>query len=123
MLTTRTKSEDVAIWLGQAADYIESHGWWRGALRGPNRKQVCSLGAILFCRGYTGGDQYHPEVQEVCTAVCSAIGAYKLFEWTDPQSINELTEWNDNCCTNKQMAVDTFRKAEKIERAGFDPDA
>ena len=34
-----------------------------------------------------------------------------------------LVAWNDDETTTKQMVLDAFSKAEKIEWAGFDPDA
>jgi hypothetical protein len=36
-----------------------------------------------------------------------------------------VTQWNDGKtrCKNKQQALDLMRRAEKIERTGFDPDA
>jgi hypothetical protein len=111
--------EALAEWLHEAADYIEKNGWWRGSLRGPNRKQVCSLGAILYCRGLTEGDENMDEVREVAWAICEALG----IQLSEPQvAVNELVQWNDHAAKNKEEVVDLFRKAEKIAIGGFDPD-
>jgi hypothetical protein len=124
--TRVTKS--VADWLAEAADYLEQHGWWKGALRGPNGQQACSLGAILFSQGLTERDARYADsadaerIQQVCAALIRAMPEeYQGF--SDPTvAVNVVTNWNDDGDRHKQEVLDTFRKAEKIERAGFDPD-
>ena len=36
--------------------------------------------------------------------------------------LSDFTNWNDDVAETQQQVEDAFAKAEKIERAGFDPD-
>jgi hypothetical protein len=101
--------------LAEAGDYLESHGWWRGGLRGPNRRQVCALGAILFSQGLNEGQAKTKPVLQAVNAFLNAL--------PEEFQTGAITSWNDHDAKNKQEVLDIFRKAEKIERAGFDPDA
>lgn len=118
MQFTKLSRKALAEWLHDAADYIEENGWWRGALRGPNGKQVCGLGGILFCRDMSSDEESALEVKEVCYAVMQAIGN------DAPLAVahTELVSWNDHEVSEKQEIIDALRKAEKITVGGFDPD-
>jgi len=115
------KFASVADWLDAAADYLENHGWWRGALLGPNRNQSCAVGAILFSADLDESQVQDPEVARACQALMKAIDGSENIVLA---SGNVMT-WNDDKergARGKQHVLDTFRKAAKIERAGFDPD-
>jgi hypothetical protein len=115
--------KDLADILAEAREYIETHGWWRGALVGPNGRQVCSIGAIVYSQGWVNPynhQQYDPayemELGRVSRAMLAAIRGHSI-------PLRCLSDWNDNWAENKQEVLDTFARAEKIARAGYDPDA
>src|SRR4051812_41516944 len=101
--------------LAGAGDYLESHGWWRGGLRGPNGRQVCALGALLFSQGLHHGNAHNLSVLRAVNAFLNAL--------PEEFRTGDITGWNDHEAKDRQEVLDTFRRAEKIERAGFDPDA
>lgn len=117
-------SKTTADWLAEAAAYIEQNGWWKGALQGPNRRQVCAVGAILYSQGLTEADINNgpdsDRIHQVCAALLRAVPEQDPGLWSE---VGAVTDWNDRTVTSKQEVLDAFRKAEKIERAGFDPDA
>jgi hypothetical protein len=109
--------------LADAREYLEKNGWWRGSLRGPNGRQVCGMGAVMFSQGWKEHEHLLVEdaigrqhtIRRILNKVLTAVGL-------DPECY-EFTSWNDDVAKNKQQVLDAFAKAEKIERAGFDPDA
>jgi hypothetical protein len=121
----RFKQKSDADILADAREYLESHGWWRGSLRGPNGRQVCGLGAIVYSQGwetistgtYTG--RHHEQVTRLMGKLLAV--ALKVRKGT-PHAAHDFTSWNDHLAKNKQEVLDVFAKAEKIERAKFDPD-
>jgi len=116
----------VADWLAEAGDYLEHNGWWRNSMLGPNRRQACAMGAILFSQGLGECAVSSPAVTRVAFALQQALAPDKVtYPVTDANSmvVNNITYWNDSLAENKQEVLDAFRKAEKIERAGYDPDA
>jgi hypothetical protein len=117
-------SDEIADVLADAREYIEKNGWWRGNLRGPNGKQVCSLGGLMFSQGLTEEKDgaKDPRVKAASRALIQAIYSRKVGGLSGAIVVNSLTQWNDRVAANKQDVLDTFAKAEKIERAGFDPD-
>jgi len=116
--------------MADAREYLESHGWWRGALKGPNGRQVCGLGAILFSQGWNTGNNagiQEEHLNQVTRILHKLLGAIPAV--TKPKSLatvliqGDFTSWNDHQAKDKQEVLDVFAKAEKVERAGFDPDA
>lgn len=96
--------------LAESREYLETHGWWRGALLGPNRRQVCGMGAVLYSQGWNEHDLDHVhQVTRVLSKVMVAVGRGPVACFTD---------WNDHQVKNKQEVLDAFMKAEKLERSG-----
>ena len=119
-------SDEVADAIGNGADYIEKNGWWRGDTVGPNGRQACLVGGLLL------GNGYHQDEEGLLRSdPILARAVMRLADLIEPEASTEgsenflVTTWNDNkrTCKNKQQALDLMRRAEKIERAGFDPDA
>jgi hypothetical protein len=119
MQFTRLSRNQVAEWLHNAADYIEENGWWRGSYRGPNGRQACTIGGILFGNGLTKDDDELLEVREVCQAVMQVVTGANVPVVT---ATTEVAMWNDHAAKDRQEIIDALRKAEKIAVGGFDPD-
>lgn len=113
--------------LAEAREYLESHGWWRGALRGPNGRQVCGLGAILYSQGWESrfSNGIKQENAEQVGRILDKLLKVTPLDAMDRNWLpgSDFTSWNDHAAKDKQEVLDVFAKAEKIERAGFDPDA
>lgn len=116
-------SEQIADLLASTREYIEANGWWRGSLVGPNGRQVCLLGGMMKVLGL------HRQARETFSSLESLVAA-------EPQIVRArlavqralggdecIEEWNDHVASGKQEVLDVLAKAEKIERAGFNPDA
>jgi hypothetical protein len=113
--------KQIADILADAREYIEKNGWWRGALRGPNGKQVCMRGAILYSQGW----DWHRMTSEE-KALDLAVGQTLLQALGERNIHGNIEAWNDDKergAKNRQDVLDAFAKAEKIARTGFDPDA
>jgi len=121
----------VADILADAREYIEKHGWTQFTLRSPGRN-VCSIGAICYSQKWYGDNvlaERQEELQAVSRALVKIVG--KRSEYPGMTPVDRVMDWNDDLETStrekkkkaKQEVLDTFAKAEKIERAGFDPDA
>jgi hypothetical protein len=132
MKYAKLSQERLADILADAREYLETHGWWRGSLVGPNGKQVCGLGAVLYSQGWnniagTVPVEHKDEVDQVLAAVMEQVGYAKASpEVLRKYATTNFTVWNDDIkagAKDKQHLLDAFAKAEKIERAGFDPDA
>ena len=120
-------SDEVADALAAGREYIEQHGWWRGSFIGPNGRQVCALGGLMLSHGLDTttrvGDD--PVVAKAVQRLATTIDD-DVHEWSALDSCSAVVwKWNDSkrLCKDKQQLLDTFAKAEKIERAGYDPDA
>jgi membrane-bound lytic murein transglycosylase B len=119
-------SDQVADALGNGADYIEKNGWWRNATVGPNGRQACMVGGLLLGNGYDrvqeGLLRAHPVLAQAVVRLANLIEPAGGFEGAENFVV---TSWNDgkSKCRDKQAAIDLMRRAEKIERTGFDPDA
>lgn len=122
----------VADLLAKSQEYIETHGWIRGQIRDPQTGAVCSLGAIEYAmkqelRQYREDDEWFVEFQrtrakryrDVVVALCKALPGRCSSRIGSAQVIY----FNDQLAKDKQEILDAFAKAEKIERAGYDPDA
>jgi hypothetical protein len=109
----------VADVLAGAREYMEKHGWIRDELK--NEEGVCSLGALEH---YTLGlynNRYDPERNNLYRKAVLALA--KALPRSDYHAASQVIYFNDEVAENKQEVLDAFAKAEKIERAGFDPDA
>jgi len=125
--------EKVADLLAGTREYIEKNGWWRGGLIGPNKKQRCVLGAEYDTLGLYCGDMMPHEMLEANKLVVSYINGTKphpnpkvyanLRPHRRARRVDTVDEWNDYFAIDKQHVLDTLAKAEKIARAGYDPDA
>jgi hypothetical protein len=115
------KKSDADI-MAEAREYIERNGWWRGGLRGPNGRQVCALGGLVYSQGWgnKSGNGYNTEYMEDVERILGKLHAVLSIPGSDGWV---FTSWNDKIAKDKQEVLDVFAKAEKIERAGFDPDA
>lgn len=109
-------SISVADWLADAGDYLESHGWWKGNLRGPNGRQVCAYGAILFCQGLRRTDHLNPAAVAVAKAFMRAVPRVESGPCMNIFEDMDITCWNDGYAENRQQVLDIFRKAEKLAR-------
>jgi hypothetical protein len=110
--------------LAEGREYIERNGWWRGSFRGPNGKQVCAMGAIVASQGWLNTlGHINTEQRDRAERIAAKVLAAATYT-TDRfgRTHLRLWDWNDAELTTKQMVLDAFAKAEKIERAGFDPD-
>jgi len=120
------KKSDADI-MAEAREYIERNGWWRGGLRGPNGRQVCALGGLVYSQGWENrsGTGYNTEFLQDVERILGKLHAVISFQGRDFDDAvgSGFTSWNDKIAKDKQEVLDVFAKAEKIERAGFDPDA
>jgi hypothetical protein len=122
-------SDEVADILAAAREIIEKDGWIRHELMdGPS---VCSVGGMLVALDLGQECVYDSRILEACTSLAEVVCE------DDPQIrfhghhadgkchcvVNWITTWNDDVAEDSQQVLDAFAKAEKIERAGFDPDA
>lgn len=127
--------KEIADIIADTREHIEKNGWWRGALVGPNGKQVCTLGGIYISQDWTT-DELHQihlshvnEIEKFVQAALKGMHPRGLVhhqgEGRGVALPNDLgiTAWNDHYAKDKQDVLDTLAKAEKIARTGFDPDA
>jgi hypothetical protein len=110
--------------MAETREYIEKNGWWKGAMLGPNGRQVCGAGGLMYSQGWvwkgiiTIPEEYQEDANRILGKVAKAIGLR-----VHSQNTTGFVQWNDNIAKTKQEVLDAFAKAEKIELAGFDPDA
>lgn len=110
--------ESVADLLAASREYIEKHGWCKGRYE-DGYGRVCSVGSLPAAMGikyYNFWDMATPEqrtqLRDAEQALLNALGTPNV----------PIPHWNDAPDRTKQDVLDLFAKAEKIERAGFDPD-
>jgi hypothetical protein len=123
-------SDEVADAIANGREYIEKNGWWRGGLVGPNGRQACALGGLLLGNGYEAKQSVFKDDPLLYQAIARLAGLVDPI-WVDRHVAspaiytNAVASWNDRdrLCKDKQAVLDVFAKAEKIERAGYDPDA
>lgn len=127
----------VADLLAKSREYIETHGWTRGEIRDPDTGAVCSLGGIecalqLEMAAHWNDEKWLSEYrdtrskrfQETVAALCKALpGIPTPSSRRRAMGSVHVIRFNDEIAEDKQAVLDAFAKAEKIERAGFDPDA
>lgn len=119
-------SDQVADAIGNGADYIEKNGWWRGNTVGPNGRQACLVGGLLLGNGYHWNEEDALRLDPILSGAVVRLAT--LIEPVGNTAGSEnflVTTWNDSkrTCKDKQQALDLMRRAEKVERTGFDPDA
>lgn len=112
-------SEETADLLAGTREYIEKNGWWRGSLFGPNGRQVCLVGGMLRTLGLRKHEVVDPRVQHAKSVLLPVVNRDR----EQRHRVCDVEMWNDHYAKNKQDVLDVLAKAEKIERAGFDPDA
>lgn len=112
----------IADTIANGREYLERHGWWRGNVTFNRDRQVCALGALLYGNGYDKHQRHKPPAD-----VEKAMESLDKYLRSQPGLHgSSLVTWNDDKlhgAPNKQAVLDLFAKVEKIERAGFDPDA
>lgn len=107
--------------LANAREHIEKFGWCRGYMLDINNK-ACGLGAIVIGQNLVGYD--NPEVNDrVMPAAKAVLDALHINYADDRTAVGQFITWNDKVAKDEQEVLDAFAKAEKIERAGYDPDA
>jgi hypothetical protein len=124
-------SDEIADVLADGREYLEKNGWWRGRLLGPNGRQACALGGLLFSQQLGECDLNSPRGVKVRLAMVTLAAQIRKI-WngepanpycTPPDCDSDvITHWND-FFADKQEVLDVMAKAEKIERnQGVDPD-
>jgi len=110
--------KSVAEVIAEAREYLESHGWIKGELQDEDGR-VCGIGAIIYSQGWD--DECLDEADKIMMekAAC-ALGQAVLGK--EVPAFN-IPAWNDMDEREEQQVLDAFAKAEKIARAGYDPDA
>jgi hypothetical protein len=114
-----TMNDQIADRLAGGREYIEKHGWDRGAWVHRNGK-VCSIGGIVMSLDLSVRSVHSGPVEDAARVLLQAAGV-PVHDWDTAVSV--VTRWNDMPGRTEQEVLDTFAKAEKIARAGFDPDA
>jgi len=112
--------KSVADYLADTREYIDQKGWTQGRYRDLNTGAVCSLGGIQQVLVQDGVDLSTGQGLRLFHTVAEAFA--KVVR-TRISSTATIAVWNDTPTRTKQEVLDAFAKAEKIERAGFDPDA
>lgn len=121
----RLSDEELADIVAASREAIEFLGWTQHEFKDING--VCYIGAVLYSQDIDEeqcGNDYR--VQMVAVALARALDILPH----DPEEcsrygcscvVNTITTWNDTQTTITSV-LDAFAKAEKILRAGFDPD-
>ena len=69
---------DIADLIADTREYIEKHGWWRGALFGPNGSQVCIFGAMYRALGKDRIDGLTPVMSDAAIFIVDQINTNGL---------------------------------------------
>lgn len=112
----------VADLLASAREYIEKHGWLRGDIHNLEGN-VCAYGALVYSQGWYGTGKSLSPGQMDTIVECQHLLVEQAKKIHPDQGIDTVPHWNDRCATGQQEILDVFAKAEKIARAGYDPDA
>jgi hypothetical protein len=121
-MTDKTDAEMLA----DTRRYIEQHGWVQGTMRNDDGK-VCGYGGLALSQGWMSEADDEPidaDLQERARVVLGKV--LLALGWNDSPddlSLSDFTSWNDDAVESEQEILDAFAKAEKIELAGYDPDA
>lgn len=109
-------TKSVADILADAREYLEKKGWMRGRLFDRYTGKVCARGAICAGQGWNMEGILTADQQLLLNQaedrLMSVVGKH----------YRNVPNWNDAVAEDQQEVLDAFAKAEKIERAGFDPD-
>jgi len=135
---------DLADILAESREYIETHGWGRGEFCVVENEYddtgeevlswevigYCAMGGVLYSQGIDDEECVNdPRTRAVADALCRALDLKQHHTESCTEIgictcvINWITTWNDDDARDAQEVLDAFAKAEKIERAGYDPDA
>jgi hypothetical protein len=115
----------VADILAESREYLEEHGWTSGTLVDDDGR-VCTLGAVVFSQQWENGNDMHAEHTGDARVMMRALldtSLTGLYRDNDKDPVSLVVAWNDDEGRTEQEVLDAFAKAEKITRAGFDPDA
>lgn len=119
---------DLADFLGETREHIEESGWLQQSFR-DDAGFVCSIGGMLGVLNLDPNGIYDPRVLAGCTALATSLGLLTHHKEICTRQevctcvLNWIMAWNDDESQTMERVLDAFAKAEKIERAGFDPDA
>lgn len=135
---------DLADILAESREFLENHGWARGEFMLVENEYdetgeevvswetvgYCAMGGVLYSQGISEDECIvDPRSRAVADALSRVLGlkTHHADECTESGTcscvINWITHWNDDDAKDVQEVLDVFAKAEKIERAGYDPDA
>lgn len=101
--------------------YLETHGWSRNAMK-DHLGRVCGLGAIGYSQGWMVFGTINAAAWKPMTRIAKKILDAAGVEVPDDNVLGEFANWNDMHVVNQQHLLDVIARAEKIERAGYDPD-
>lgn len=128
---TPVEKSDADI-LAESREYIEENGWIQGTIQDAHGS-VCGLGGIVVSQDWMYHEEQtitleirrdrHSQVKRIIFKVLGALGVPIVDDLPYEMVLMSLTNWNDQKERTEQQVLDAFAKAEKIERAGFDPDA
>ena len=117
-------------------EYIEKNGWTKGELVEEDSSRVCFFGGLVFSQGEWTNQDYleetvmdHPEMMEAAWLMADLVATEEQksqlakFDRRSYAPVNVVIRWNDDDDQTEQEVLDAIAKAEKIARAGFDPDA
>lgn len=114
-------SDEVADAIADAREHIEKYGLWKGNLMGPDNK-ACVMGALTCTLGLLQRQQGLP-MSRIFKSEVGATAVVAIYRTMRAEGIiASIPDWNDAESTTEQEVLDLLAKAEKIERAGFDPD-
>lgn len=120
--------EELADALHSSREYLEQHGLAKGTFRTADGR-VCGMGAVMISQGW-----YYRSVDEDRLVPAAGVSrhiaqvleaAYRTVGDLEPDDvfvIDDFTHWNDSGRRTQQEVLDAFAAAEKIVRAGFDPE-
>ena len=109
--------------MAESREYIREHGWIKEAMEDEHGR-VCGYGAVAKSQGWMQGTENArcvPTCTRILVKVLLAVGYADKSEKAN-LDLSDFTNWNDDVAETQQQVEDAFAKAEKIERAGFDPD-
>jgi hypothetical protein len=114
-------SDQTADDLAAGREYIETHGWTTNLLQAADGT-VCAVGGLIRGMGLSTDEHLICEDPRVRDAAKALVRALHRPSELRINPVCTVTDYNDEQAEDKQAVLDWFAKAEKIERAGFDPD-
>ena len=110
----------IADVIAEAREYLEKHGWTKGQLSDEDGR-VCGIGAIIYSQEWD--EEEMDEGEKLLMEKAASYLGMVVFDKPEPVQAFNIPAWNDDDDREEQEVLDVFAKAEKIARAGYDPDA